>query len=767
MAELEAPAVSVAAEEGALVEEPGVESWIALTQNGLGRLVEKPRLMADRLRKPPFRFLFDVIVEVARQTGFGLSELFSGSLSVKPQAPNSRDEKIAFLEQWVHLVQWALGPPISGDLMAVSPANIVCGVKPEWTNFLLQCTAAAAWPSQCSVVRTSSPAPPIPTVPLQVSHPATALPEEPPQQPDNSIGQTSETQPPLSAPVVEQAPLVIEPEITVEQAREIAAGMDFRTTLNAFHTAQQEIATTTGELPMPLSQPGVEVSQDPSQDPQESDQQPVEGESVARAPLKQAAARTAYINEEVRKAEEMLNQIEEGYDRREEEYKSKKAQLEEKIRLQREEAEAREREAIEAEEAAAREAQRLKDEKAERKAARKAEKERLAAEEERLAAEEAARPVYPVSKHTAEHGARIVACVGDDDEYAWDGDEDDQAKQENGTEQVQEMQVPLEGAAAFDLSSALNADSNLPTDAFGGQQFAPGASSSLFEKLKVQLKETFVSYLCASMPATLLKQYKPGELVACLQFLLAELRRSITQHCFEDVGEEEPTSIAEEIRAKFPDDWLTYLQEGTPSVFCQQYDVPELIDTLQSLSQICLERLEDNLGPLQSWLEESSPLRYIPPVEPMVVEVETPKGEREDGFAVASTSGGFGFTSELGPAPWEEPAPVVASQVPSYGGGFAATSSDFRHRVPSPTPVISHPPAVFDATLGPAIWEQPTVSYPSTSTGNQPPRYATTALGGRAIHTAMPHPGNPPHPASSNGRSRPMTHVGGHTIASR
>lgn len=655
--------------------------------------------------------------------------------------------------------------------MAISPANVVCGVKPEWTNFLLQCTAAAAWPSECSVMRPSSPAPPV----LAASEVATQeaqLPfqaAEPPfiEQPIDSIGleinATSNAQVP--AALVEQAPLVIEPEITVEQAREIAAGMDFRTTLSQFQTAHQEFTTTAADFPMPLSQP--EAWEEPRHEPEDIEAEdpeiePVEGESAARAPLKQAAARTAYINEEVRRAEELLNQIEEGYDRREEQFKSKKAQLEEKLRREQEEVEAQQREAIESEEAAAREAQRLREEKVARKAARKAEK-------ERLAAEEAAKPVYPVSKYSADHGARLVSCVGDDDEYAWDGDEDNEEAKGDQSEVVQEsIQMPLEGAAAFDLSSALVDDPNAPIDKFGGH-FAPDAGACLFEKLKAQLKETYVSYLCASMPETLLKQYKPGELVACLQFLLAELRRNIAQHGFDDVGDEEPTSIAEEIRGKFPSDWLSYLQDGTPSVFCQQYDVPELIDTLQSLSQTCLERLEDNLGRLQSWLEESSPLRYIP--QPVVVEVETPKGEREDGFAMTNNSGGF--TSELAPAPWEElaPAPAVAvtNRAPAYGGGFAATVSDFRRRVPSPTPVTSHVPTVFDSTLGPAIWEQSAVSYPASSLSTQAPRYAATAIGGRGVRTAVPHHvGGPPHPGTSTDyRGRPMTHLGGPIIASR
>lgn len=59
----------------------------------------------DRLRKPPFRFLFDVAAEIARTTGFGLTELFGGELNEKPTAPSSKEEKLAFLEKWLDAVK--------------------------------------------------------------------------------------------------------------------------------------------------------------------------------------------------------------------------------------------------------------------------------------------------------------------------------------------------------------------------------------------------------------------------------------------------------------------------------------------------------------------------------------------------------------------------------------------------------------------------------------------------------------------------------------
>merc|ERR1719199_1153446 len=106
-------------------------------------------------------------------------------------------------------------------------------------------------------------------------------------------------------------------------------------------------------------------------------------------------------------------------------------------------------------------------------------------------------------------------------------------------------------------------------------------------------------------------------------------------------------------------------------MLCQggKYDISELIDTLQNLSQTCVERLEENLGPIQSWVDESSPLRYVPPAEP--VTVDTPPGPESEQVSVAANSGDGPWSSELAPAAWEHnlaPAPTAPMhQVPMHG----------------------------------------------------------------------------------------------------
>eukprot|EP00435_Cladocopium_sp_Y103_P005674 s1657_g1.t2 len=118
-----------------------VEPWIAQTQASLGACIARPRLLTERLRKPPFRFLFDIAVEVSRQTGFGVVELFgasdAGHIPEKPTAPSAREEKVDFLQRWISVTAAAL-PSHAEALAEVSVVDVVCGVQPERTNYFLQ-----------------------------------------------------------------------------------------------------------------------------------------------------------------------------------------------------------------------------------------------------------------------------------------------------------------------------------------------------------------------------------------------------------------------------------------------------------------------------------------------------------------------------------------------------------------------------------------------------------------------------------------------------
>jgi len=64
------------------------EEWIEATQSAIGAIIKKPKLTEERLKKPPFKYLHDIIKGVLQATGyaadlFDQSELDSSSISVR------------------------------------------------------------------------------------------------------------------------------------------------------------------------------------------------------------------------------------------------------------------------------------------------------------------------------------------------------------------------------------------------------------------------------------------------------------------------------------------------------------------------------------------------------------------------------------------------------------------------------------------------------------------------------------------------------------
>ncbi|CAD7961341.1 unnamed protein product [Amoebophrya sp. A25] len=111
--------------------EEDLPEWLLETQRGLGQALDKPRLTADRLIKPPFRFLFDIVA--------ALFELYAldcfDELLPANYTPSTKQEKIEWLTQWASIVSSELGEGIE-----ISALKVVCGHEPERTNFLLQKT---------------------------------------------------------------------------------------------------------------------------------------------------------------------------------------------------------------------------------------------------------------------------------------------------------------------------------------------------------------------------------------------------------------------------------------------------------------------------------------------------------------------------------------------------------------------------------------------------------------------------------------------------
>lgn len=106
------------------------------TQDTLGKYIKKPPLTEKLLKKPPFRFLHDIITAVIRETGF-LQGLFSAE-ELNHETIKDRDSKIAFLQKVIDAVK-----VITGTNLTVRPAKIIAGHEPSKTNELLQAIGKA------------------------------------------------------------------------------------------------------------------------------------------------------------------------------------------------------------------------------------------------------------------------------------------------------------------------------------------------------------------------------------------------------------------------------------------------------------------------------------------------------------------------------------------------------------------------------------------------------------------------------------------------
>jgi len=118
---------------------------IELTQSLLGSVIQKPKLADKLLSKPPFRFLYDVVMEVRKVTNFAAG-LFS---PIEDDVANIAEKpaKIQFLEKIIRLVGVQLN-----TIVEARPAKIVAGLDAQLTNVFLQLLAVCALHSPNSAV---------------------------------------------------------------------------------------------------------------------------------------------------------------------------------------------------------------------------------------------------------------------------------------------------------------------------------------------------------------------------------------------------------------------------------------------------------------------------------------------------------------------------------------------------------------------------------------------------------------------------------------
>jgi len=105
------------------------------TRQMIEDITKKPRCLDKLLQRPPFSFLYDLIVAIARATNYG--KHFMTEDSTDPS--QDKMSKIAFLERVINHVQLSLKITVS-----VKPEQIVAGLEADKTRQFLQLLVLAA-----------------------------------------------------------------------------------------------------------------------------------------------------------------------------------------------------------------------------------------------------------------------------------------------------------------------------------------------------------------------------------------------------------------------------------------------------------------------------------------------------------------------------------------------------------------------------------------------------------------------------------------------
>jgi hypothetical protein len=107
-----------------------------VTVEMLSKIIRKPKPTEKLLKKPPFRFLHDVVTAVTTATGFGNGLIEGDELIAKGM---DKGQKLAYFEKVVKLVECALNVKVKA-----TKENIIHGVAWRATNQLLQLLTVAA-----------------------------------------------------------------------------------------------------------------------------------------------------------------------------------------------------------------------------------------------------------------------------------------------------------------------------------------------------------------------------------------------------------------------------------------------------------------------------------------------------------------------------------------------------------------------------------------------------------------------------------------------
>jgi len=140
-----------AAEAGVDRAAEQLEAVVTKTLRRLREVLPRPRATRELLRRPPFRFMHDIVSAITAETGFAAG-LFDHVESDAVQIRSQRGKmgKLAYFQKLVTYVAivMRIRPP-------ALPSKIICGKQPIRTNALLQvypCRALASHRCCCLVV---------------------------------------------------------------------------------------------------------------------------------------------------------------------------------------------------------------------------------------------------------------------------------------------------------------------------------------------------------------------------------------------------------------------------------------------------------------------------------------------------------------------------------------------------------------------------------------------------------------------------------------
>ncbi|XP_054162335.1 TRAF3-interacting protein 1-like [Oppia nitens] len=106
------------------------------TQELLSKVVKKPVITEKLLRRPPFRFLHDLIISINTNHGF-FKDLYSVN-DLNAENVKEKEAKIVFLEKAIDTTGLTIG-----DILSAKPSKIVAGLECDKTNEWLQTMAKA------------------------------------------------------------------------------------------------------------------------------------------------------------------------------------------------------------------------------------------------------------------------------------------------------------------------------------------------------------------------------------------------------------------------------------------------------------------------------------------------------------------------------------------------------------------------------------------------------------------------------------------------